>query len=211
MRSDGEGERSRSTPGRTGTERDGVVVVGGDGTEPLQVEVLLQRLDAGLPLPSYAQPGDAGADLRTAEDVELAPGARAVVGTGVAVALPLGYAAFVHPRSGLGARYGLSVLNTPGTVDAGYRGEVRVLLVNHDRNDTVRLHRGDRIAQLVVQQVAHAVFRPVEELPTSARGAGGYGSTGGHAGADQVTGSTDGPTAGATPGERSESVRTSPA
>jgi len=146
------------------------------------VEVLLQRLDPGVPLPAYAHPGDAGADLVTAEDVELAPGARAVVGTGIALALPVGWAAFVHPRSGLGARYGLSVLNAPGTVDAGYRGELRVLLVNHDPDSTVRLRRGDRVAQLVVQQVARAVFRPVDALPASVRGEGGYGSTGGHAG-----------------------------
>jgi dUTP pyrophosphatase len=143
------------------------------------VEVLAQRLDPGLPLPAYAQPLDAGADLVTAEDVTLAPGARAVVGTGLAIALPAGFAAFVHPRSGLAARHGLSVVNAPGTVDAGYRGEIKVILINTDRNEPIRLSRGDRIAQLVVQRVEHAVFREVDELPASGRGAGGFGSTGG--------------------------------
>lgn len=180
------------------------------------VEVLLHRLDPGVPLPAYAHPGDAGADLVTTEDVELAPGARAVVGTGIALALPEGWAGFVHPRSGLAARYGLSVLNAPGTVDAGYRGELRVVLVNSDRHRTVHLRRGDRVAQLVVQRVAHAVFRPVDGLPGSARGEGGYGSTGGHAGlaAEPAGGpvdGTDGRTAGASPAGRSEGVRTPPA
>ncbi|HEX4702379.1 MAG TPA: dUTP diphosphatase [Pseudonocardiaceae bacterium] len=148
------------------------------------VEVLLSRIDPGVPLPSYAQPGDAGADLVTTTDVVIPPGERAVVGTGIAVAIPDGYAAFVHPRSGLAARAGLSVVNTPGTIDAGYRGEIRVCLVNHDLREPITLHRGDRIAQLVVQRVEHAIFREVADvhtLPDSARGAGGYGSTGGHA------------------------------
>ncbi len=144
------------------------------------VEVLLTRLDPDLPLPSYAHDGDAGADLLTTEDVVLQPGGRAVVGTGIAIALPAGYAAFVHPRSGLAARAGLSVVNAPGTVDAGYRGEVRVCLINHDPQEVITLRRGDRIAQLVVQQVASARFREVAELPRSERGSGGYGSTGGH-------------------------------
>ncbi len=144
------------------------------------VEVLLTRLDPGVPLPTYAREGDAGADLVTTQDVVLEPGRRAVVGTGIAIALPHGYAGFVHPRSGLAARAGLSVVNAPGTVDAGYRGEVRVCLINHDADDAIRLRRGDRIAQLVVQRVATAAFREVAELPTSQRGAGGYGSTGGH-------------------------------
>jgi dUTP pyrophosphatase len=156
------------------------------------VEVLLSRLDPGVPLPSYARPGDAGADLVTTEDVVIAPGERAVVGTGIAIALPEGFAGFVHPRSGLAARVGLSVVNTPGTIDAGYRGEIRVCLVNHDLRAPVVLSRGDRIAQLVVQRVEHAVFRVVAELPGSERGAGGYGSTGGHqqltvGGADEET------------------------
>lgn len=143
------------------------------------VEILVQRLDAELPLPSYSHPGDAGADLVTAVDVELAPGERAVVPTGIAIALPEGYAAFVHPRSGLAARYGVSLVNTPGTIDAGYRGEIMAVLVNHDRKDPVRFVRGDRIAQLVVQRVEQAVFTEVAGLPGSARGGGGHGSTGG--------------------------------
>ncbi|OLR94940.1 dUTP diphosphatase [Actinokineospora bangkokensis] len=145
------------------------------------VEVLLLRTDPGVPLPSYARPGDAGADLVTTEDVVLGPGERVLVGTGVALALPEGYAGFVHPRSGLAARTGLSVVNTPGTIDSGYRGEIKVCLVNHDPRDTVVLRRGDRVAQLVVQRVEHAVFREVDALDPTARGAGGYGSTGGHA------------------------------
>jgi dUTP pyrophosphatase len=146
------------------------------------VEVLLLALDPGLPPPSYEHPGDAGADLRAAEDVELGPGERALVGTGVAIALPEGYAGFVHPRSGLAARFGVSIVNAPGTVDAGYRGEIKINLVNLDRSDSVRLRRGDRIAQLIVQRVERAVFRSVRELPGSVRGAGGHGSTGGHDG-----------------------------
>jgi dUTP pyrophosphatase len=148
------------------------------------VEVLLSRIDPGVPLPAYAQPGDAGVDLVTTVDVVIEPGERAVVGTGVAVALPDGYAGFVHPRSGLAARVGLSVVNTPGTIDSGYRGEIKVCLVNHDLRSPISLRRGDRIAQLVVQRVEHAVFLEVDDvtaLPASVRGAGGYGSTGGHA------------------------------
>jgi dUTP pyrophosphatase len=145
------------------------------------VEVLLRRLDPDVPLPAYAHPGDAGADLVTTMDVELGPGERALVPTGIALALPEGYAAFVHPRSGLATRHGLGVVNSPGTVDAGYRGEVKVVLVNHDPRRPVRLARGDRIAQLVVQRVEYARFREVETLPGSARGVGGHGSTGGFA------------------------------
>lgn len=148
------------------------------------VEVLLSRIDPGVPLPAYARPGDAGVDLVTTSDVVLEPGERAVVGTGIAIALPEGHAGFVHPRSGLAARVGLSVVNTPGTIDSGYRGEIRVCLVNHDPRLPITLRRGDRIAQLVVQRVEHAVFREVGDvttLPASARGADGYGSTGGHA------------------------------
>ena len=147
-----------------------------------RVEVLVQRLDPDVPLPSYAMPGDAGADIATASDVELAPGERAVVPTGLAIALPIGYAAFVQPRSGLAARCGMALVNAPGTVDSGYRGEVKVIVINHDPREPLRLARGDRIAQLVVQRVEHASFRPVDELPGSARGAGGHGSTGGHSG-----------------------------
>ncbi|GAA3797338.1 dUTP diphosphatase [Sphaerisporangium flaviroseum] len=142
------------------------------------IEVLIQRLDPGLPLPAYAHPGDAGADLHAAEDVELLPGERAIVGTGVAIALPDGYAAFVHPRSGLASKFGVTLVNAPGTVDAGYRGEIKVTLLNTDTKDAVRLRRGDRIAQLVVQRVEKAAFYEVERLPGSARGAGGFGSTG---------------------------------
>jgi dUTP pyrophosphatase len=143
------------------------------------VEVLVHRLDAGLPLPAYSHPGDAGADLMTAVDVTLAPGQRELVPTGLAVALPHGYAAFVHPRSGLAARHGLSIVNAPGTVDSGYRGEIKVMLVNLDPREPVTLARGDRIAQLVVQRVETAAFVEVDRLPDSERGAGGYGSTGG--------------------------------
>ncbi len=150
-----------------------------DRPDPPWLEVALVRLDPDLPLPSYAHPGDAGADLRTAVDVELAPHERALVPTGVALALPPGFVGLVHPRSGLAARHGLSVLNTPGTIDAGYRGEVSVLLVNHDPTTPVRLRRGDRIAQLVVQRHERARFVEVDRLPDSERGGGGYGSTGG--------------------------------
>lgn len=143
------------------------------------LEVLVTRLDPDLPLPAYAHPGDAGADLVTTVDVTLAPGERALVPTGVSIALPLGYVALVHPRSGLAARHGLSIVNTPGTVDAGYRGEIKVLLVNHDLREPIELRRGDRIAQLVIQQVEVARFTEVDALPASVRGAGGYGSTGG--------------------------------
>ena len=130
--------------------------------------------------PSYACPGDAGADLRTAIDVTLGPGERVTVPTGLAVALPMGYAAFVHPRSGLAARHGLTVVNAPGTVDAGYRGEIRVTLLNTDAGNPVVLRRGDRIAQLIVQRVEHVTFVEVAELPPSVRGTGGFGSSGGH-------------------------------
>jgi dUTP pyrophosphatase len=143
------------------------------------VEVLVQRLDPELPLPSYAHPGDAGADLVTAVDVELAPGQRALVPTGIALVLPEGYAGFVHPRSGLAARHGVTLVNAPGTIDAGYRGQVYVNLVNLDREHPVRLSRGDRVAQLVVQRVERAAFRPAATLPESVRGTGGHGSTGG--------------------------------
>ena len=143
--------------------------------------MLVKRLDPGLPLPARAHPGDAGVDLCAAAEVTLGPGERAVVPTGVAIALPDGYAAFVHPRSGLAARHGVTIVNAPGTVDAGYRGEIRVTLLNTDADSPVRFQRGDRIAQLVVQRVEHPVFHEVDRLPGSARGEGGFGSTGGHA------------------------------
>ncbi len=146
------------------------------------LDIALVRLDRDLPPPSYAHPGDAGADLCTTVDVTLAPGERCLVPTGIALAVPEGYVALVHPRSGLAARHGLSILNTPGTVDAGYRGEVKVLLVNLDPREPIELRRGDRVAQLVVQRVEQVRFLEVDVLPTSARGDGGYGSTGGFAG-----------------------------
>jgi dUTP pyrophosphatase len=146
---------------------------------PASMEVRVRRTDPAVPLPAYAHPGDAGADLCTTTDLELAPGERALVPTGISIALPAGYVALVHPRSGLAARCGVSIVNTPGTVDAGYRGEVKVLLVNLDPREPVELSRGDRIAQLVLQRVEHALFREVEVLPASARGGDGYGSTGG--------------------------------
>ena len=170
-----------AVPARTATvgapSADDVAAQAPAGT----VDVQLRRLDKGLPVPDYAHEGDAGADLRTAVDVTLAPGERATVPTGVAVALPSGYAGFVHPRSGLAARHGVTVVNTPGTVDAGYRGEIKVTLLNTDARQPVALRRGDRIAQLVVQRVERAAFLVVDELPTSGRGAGGHGSTGGFA------------------------------
>jgi dUTP pyrophosphatase len=144
-----------------------------------KVDVLILRLDPGLPLPSYAHAGDAGADLVAVRDVELAPGERAVVGTGMAIALPDGYAALIHPRSGLAAKLGVTIVNAPGTVDAGYRGEIKVTLLNTDARDTVRLRRGDRIAQMVIQKVEQALFHEVAKLPGSARGEAGFGSTGG--------------------------------
>lgn len=145
---------------------------------PVPLPVAVVRLDPELPLPSYAHPGDAGADLHTTVDVMLAPGERALVPTGIALALPEGYVGLVHPRSGLAARHGVSIVNTPGTVDAGYRGEVKVLLVNLDPTEPVELRRGERVAQLVVQRVERAAFVEVDALPDSARGSGGYGSTG---------------------------------
>jgi dUTP pyrophosphatase len=141
------------------------------------VRVPLLRMDAELPLPTYARPDDAGLDLHAAESVTLAPGARALVPTGIALAIPPGFAGFVLPRSGLALRHGVTALNTPGLIDAGYRGEVKVLLVNHGAA-AVTLARGDRIAQLVVQRVERVALDPVTELPDSARGPGGFGSTG---------------------------------
>jgi dUTP pyrophosphatase len=146
---------------------------------PHAVEVLLRRLDPDLPAPSYAHDGDAGADLVTAVDVTLQPGERAVVPTGTAIALPQGYAAFVHPRSGLAARCGMALVNAPGTVDSGYRGEIQVIVVNLDPRQPITLRRGDRLAQLVIQRVERARFVEVQELPESVRAEGGFGSTGG--------------------------------
>lgn len=144
------------------------------------LEVSVRRLDPEVPLPTYAHPGDAGCDLVTTEDAEVAPGERVVLGTGLSMALPAGYAAFVHPRSGLAARHGVGLVNSPGTIDAGYRGEIKVIVVNHDPREVLRLRRLDRIAQLVVQRVEQVVWREADgELPDSARGVGGHGSTGG--------------------------------
>src|SRR5680860_1360972 len=145
------------------------------GAEPV---LLVQRLDPGLPLPAYARPGDAGLDLCAAADVEVAAGERAVVPTGVAIALPPGHVGLVHPRSGLAARHGLALVNAPGTIDAGYRGEVQVILVNLDPDQAVTLHRGDRIAQLVIQPVTAVAVREVGDLDRTTRGEGGFGSTG---------------------------------
>ncbi|GGQ84006.1 MULTISPECIES: dUTP diphosphatase [Kitasatospora] len=152
-------------------------------TDPVRqpVDILIRRLDPEIPLPAYEHPGDAGADLRTTEDAELQPGERALLPTGISIALPDGYAAFVHPRSGLAARCGVALVNAPGTVDAGYRGEIKVIVVNLDPREPVNFKRGDRIAQLVIQQVEKARFHEVGELPGSVRAEGGFGSTGGHA------------------------------
>jgi dUTP pyrophosphatase len=155
----------------------------------VELPVPIVRLDPDLPLPAYAHPGDAGADLLTTVDLTLAPGERALVPTGIALAVPEGYVALVHPRSGLAARHGLSIVNTPGTIDAGYRGEVKVLLVNLDPREPVELRRGDRVAQLVFQRVERAAFEVVDSLEDSARGVGGYGSTGGFGTAAESTGS----------------------
>jgi dUTP pyrophosphatase len=145
---------------------------------PRELDVPVRLTSGDGALPRYALAGDAGADLALAEDVELALFQRALVGTGVAVAIPEGYAGFVHPRSGLAHRLGLSLVNAPGTIDAGYRGEIKVMLINHDPVDAIRLRRGDRIAQLVIQRFERAVFTEVDALPESVRGIGGYGSTG---------------------------------
>ena len=148
-------------------------------SDPSRVQVLISRLDPDLPLPRYAHPGDAGVDLYAREGVNLAPGARALVSTGVAIALPAGYAGFVHPRSGLAARHGITMVNAPGTIDAGYRGEILVNLLNTDSHEAFNISRGDRIAQLVVQRVGEAHFVEVGSLPGSQRGDTGHGASGG--------------------------------
>lgn len=142
------------------------------------VEVLFSATEDGVPIPAYAHPGDAGADLTTREAVTLAPGERATLRTGVRIALPSGYVALVHPRSGLAARHGVTIVNAPGTVDAGYRGEIAVTLLNTDARESVSFAVGDRIAQLVIQRVERATFVAVETLPGSHRGDAGFGSTG---------------------------------
>ena len=147
--------------------------------EPEYTEVLVKSLDPGHPVElRYAHAGDAGADLVAAEDVTLKPFQRALVPTGMAIALPAGYVALVHPRSGLAVKYGVTVLNAPGTIDAGYRGEVKVPLINLDPEHTMEFHRGDRIAQLVIQRYVEARFVPASTLPGSDRAERGFGSTG---------------------------------
>jgi len=143
-----------------------------------QIQVLIKRLDPSVLMPKYAKGGDAGADLTTTIDFTIAPGQRMLIPTGISIALPNGYAAFVHPRSGLAIKNGISMVNTPGTVDAGYRGELQVILINHDLTDSVSFKKGDRIAQLVIQKVESAEFIEVLELPGSERASGGFGSTG---------------------------------
>ncbi len=147
-----------------------------------EISIGVKQLDPDLPMPAYAHPGDAGADLYAAANVDLPPGSWAKVPTGIAIELPDGYVGLVHPRSGLAARLGVTVLNAPGTVDSGYRGEIMVILINHDHDNLVKIARGDRIAQLVVQRVERAHFHRVDVLSDTVRGAGGHGSTGGHPG-----------------------------
>jgi len=144
----------------------------------MSVKVLIKRLDPGVPLPLYAKGGDAGADIVSAVDITLAPGERALVPTGISIALPDGYVALVHPRSGLAIKHGVTMVNAPGTVDAGYRGELKLILINHDKSESVTFKRGDRVAQLVIQAVEQAEFIEVQELPGSGRGTDGFGSTG---------------------------------
>ena len=144
----------------------------------MTVQVLITRLDDSIPLPAYGRPGDAGADICTRIDVTIEPGERALVPTGLSIALPQGFAAFVHPRSGLAIKHGVSMVNTPGTVDAAYRGELQIILINHDLREAISFVKGDRIAQLVIQRVEHATFVEVDSLPGTERGAGGFGSTG---------------------------------
>jgi dUTP pyrophosphatase len=145
---------------------------------PIPLEILVTKLDNDAVIPTYAKPGDAGADLYSISDLVLSPGERALVKTGIAIALPNGYVGLVHPRSGLGLKNGISVVNTPGTIDAGYRGEIGVVLINHDLHESFQVKKGDRIAQLVIQKVENAQFKVVNQLPESERAAGGYGSTG---------------------------------
>ena len=142
------------------------------------LQVLITRLDESIPLPTYAKGGDAGADIVSRIDITLKPGERALVPTGISIALPDGYAAFVHPRSGLAIKHGVTMVNAPGTVDAGFRGELQCIMINHDRLESITFKKGDRIAQLVIQKVERAEFVEVKELPGSGRGTGGFGSTG---------------------------------
>lgn len=161
-----------------GEMREQIVMAKRLDGRPLGVRVAVTRLDPDLPLPTYARPGDAGLDLHAREDLHLAPGERALMPTGIAVAIPDGHVGLVHPRSGLAIRHGLSMVNTPGTIDAGYRGELQVPLINLDPTSPIDLRRGDRIAQLVIQRVEHACFTPVDRLDETERGTGGFGHTG---------------------------------
>jgi dUTP pyrophosphatase len=142
------------------------------------VQVLITRMDESIPLPRYAKGGDAGADIVSRIDITLKPGERALVPTGISIALPDGYAAFVHPRSGLAIKHGVTMVNAPGTVDAGFRGELQCIMINHDQHESIIFKKGDRIAQLVIQKVEHAKFIEVKDLPGSGRGTDGFGSTG---------------------------------
>ena len=142
------------------------------------VQVLIHRLDLDLPMPKYAKGGDAGADIYSRIDITLNPGERALIPTGIAIALPDGYVCLVHPRSGLAIKHGVTMVNAPGTVDAAYRGELQCIVINHDPHEPVSFKRGDRIAQLVFQKVERAEFIEVSDLPGSGRGTGGFGSTG---------------------------------
>ena len=142
------------------------------------LQVLITRLDESIPLPKYAKGGDAGADLVSRIDITLKPGERALVPTGISIALPDGYAAFVHPRSGLAIKHGVTMVNAPGTVDAGFRGELQCIMINHDAHESISFKKGDRIAQLVIQKVERAEFIEVRDLPGSGRGTDGFGSTG---------------------------------
>ncbi|WP_341261971.1 dUTP diphosphatase [Gordonia rubripertincta] len=152
-----------------------------DPRSPPLPPIAVRRLDPDLPLPTRAHPGDAGVDLCSTIDLELPAGRRQLVGTGIAIALPFGTVGLIHPRSGLAARAGLSIVNSPGTIDAGYRGEIKVCLVNLDPEQSITISRGDRIAQLIVQRVELPDFVEVDELDDTSRGDGGYGSSGGHA------------------------------
>ncbi|MBF6672394.1 MULTISPECIES: dUTP diphosphatase [Glutamicibacter] len=143
------------------------------------ISIAIKMLDSELPVPGYAHPSDAGADLHAREGLVLQPGERALVRTGIALAIPHGYVGLVHPRSGLATKHGITVVNAPGTVDAGYRGEIMVTLLNTDKTEAFSINRGDRIAQLVIQKVEQAVFTQVDSLEETARGVGGFGSTGG--------------------------------
>jgi len=142
------------------------------------VRLSIKRLDAGLPLPSYAHAGDAGLDLYSASDVLISPGSRILIGTGIAVAIPEGHAGFVQPRSGLAIRSGLSLVNAPGLIDSHYRGEIKVIAINLDHHTPIQIARGDKIAQLVIQKVEHCLLEEVDELTTTVRGEDGFGSTG---------------------------------